>query len=61
MYYDKYLGSYNSVNTDKDLDLSTKKNIWKIERAVLEWEADYAGPYETEDIIKTTLTEGIVF
>lgn len=61
MYYDKYLGSYSKTNTDKDLDLSTKQNIWKIEKAVLEWEADYVGPFETEDIIKTTLTEGIVF
>ena len=38
-----------------------KNRIRKVEKIVEEWEADYAGPYETEDIIKTTLTEGIVF
>jgi hypothetical protein len=61
MYYDKYLGSYSKVNTDSELDLNMKNKIRKVEKIVEEWEADYAGPYETEDIIKTTLTEGIVF
>ena len=61
MYYDKYLGSYSKVNTDTELDLNMKNKIRKVGKIVEEWEADYAGPYETEDIIKTTLTEGIVF
>ena len=55
------ISSYSKVNTDSELDLNMKNKIRKVEKIVEEWESDYAGPYETEDIIKTTLTEGIVF
>ena len=37
MYYDKYLGSYSSVNTDKELDLNMKNRIRKVEKIVDEY------------------------